>query len=164
MCLGFLFNEFARPEQPRRRIDGVAPHAGSEGSSETTRPVRVDVLTYAPTVFFHCQHCEVVFGQTGIGERVHREQARGSLPDDLRAEFAQLADWVHRLVERHGARVRVRLIDAASIQGFWTSLRHRTRSYPAVIVDRQERFVGENLAVAELEIERRMRSDQHGRP
>lgn len=142
----------------------VRRQAGAEGGSAATRPVRVDVLTYAPTVYFHCQHCEVIFGQTGVGERVHRDQARESLPDDMRAEFAQLADWVHRLVERHGARVRVRVIDAASIQGFWASLRHRTRSYPAVIVDGQERFVGENLAVAELEIERRVTSDQHGRP
>lgn len=126
--------------------------------------MRVDVLTYAPTVFFHCQHCEVVFGQTGIGERVHRDQARESLPDDLRAEFGQLADWVHQLIERHGARVRVRVIDAASIQGFWTSLRHGTRSYPAVIVDGQERYVGQNLAVAELEIERRVASVRHERP
>jgi hypothetical protein len=126
--------------------------------------VRVEVLTYAPTVFFHCQHCEVVFGQTGIGERVHRDQAREPLPDDLQTEFAQVADWVHTLVERHGDGIRVRVIDAASIQGFWKSLRHRARSYPAMVVDGQERYVGADLALAELEIERRVASGQHGRP
>lgn len=92
--------------------------AEGNGRGSETPPVLVQVITYAPTVFFHCQHCEVVFGQTGIGERVHREQARESLPQDLRAEFARIADWVHGLLDRHGPRVRVRVIDAASLQGF----------------------------------------------
>jgi hypothetical protein len=120
------------------------------------RPVQVDVLTYAPTVFTHCQHCEVAFGQAGIGERIHREQARESLPEDLRSEFAAVADWVHMLVSRHGPRIDVRVIDAASIRGFWTSLRYRTRRYPAVIVGREERYVGTDLPLAEAEIERRV--------
>jgi hypothetical protein len=134
----------------------VRPEAGPEGRSGRPRPVRVEIVTYAPTVFFHCQHCEVAFGQTGIGERLHRDQARESLPEELRAEFAQVADWAHGLLDRHGPRVQIRVIDVASLQGFWTSLRHGTRTYPAVIVDGQERFVGANLAVAELEIERRV--------
>jgi hypothetical protein len=120
------------------------------------RPVHVDVLTYAPTVFTHCQHCEVAFGQAGIGERLHREQARESLPEDLRSEFAAVADWVHGLVSRHGPWIDVRVIDAASIRGFWTSLRHRARRYPAVIVERDERYVGTDLPLAEAEIERRV--------
>lgn len=125
----------------------------------TSPPVRVDVITYAPTVFFHCQHCELAFGQTGIGDRIHREQARASLPDDLQAEFAGVADWVHGLVERHGSRVRIRVIDAVSLQGFLRSLRkslRQGRAYPAVVVDGTERFVGPELALAELEIERRV--------
>jgi hypothetical protein len=120
------------------------------------RPVRVDVLTYAPTVFTHCQHCEVAFGQAGIGERLHREQARDSLPQELRSEFAAVADWVHGLVGRHGPRIDVRLIDAASIRGFWTSLRYGTRRYPAVIVEREDRYMGADLPLAEAEIERRV--------
>lgn len=134
----------------------VRPDAGPEGRPGRRRPVRVEIVTYAPTVFSHCQHCEVAFGQTGIGERMRRDQARESLPEDLRAEFAQVADWVHRLLDRHGPRVQVRVIDAASLEGFWKSLRHGTRTYPAVIVDGQERYLGASLAVAELEIERRV--------
>jgi hypothetical protein len=98
----------------------------------------------------------VAFGQAGIGERLHREQARDSLPDDLRSEFAAVADWVHGLLGLHGPRIDVRLIDAASIRGFWTSLRYRTRRYPAVIVEREDRFMGADLPLAEAEIERRV--------
>jgi hypothetical protein len=118
--------------------------------------VRVDVLTYAPTVFTHCQHCEVAFGQAGIGERLHREQARDSLPQDLRSEFAAVAEWAHGLVDRHGSQIDVRVIDAASIRGFLTTLRYGTRRYPAVIVEREDRFVGADLPLAEAEIERRV--------
>jgi hypothetical protein len=118
--------------------------------------VRVDVLTYAPTIFTHCQHCEVAFGQAGLGERLHREQARDSLPQDLRSEFAALAQWVHGLLELHGRRIDVRVIDAASIRGFLTSLRYGARRYPAVIVEREDRYVGTDLPLAEAEIQRRV--------
>jgi hypothetical protein len=128
---------------------------GSEARAGSDRRVRVDVITYALTIFAHCQHCEVVFGRTSIGERVHAEQARESLPDDLRADFAALADWVHGLIERHGRRIDVRVVDAASIEGFWKSLRYGTRTYPAVVVDRRERFVGSDVPLAEAEIERK---------
>ena len=47
------------------------------------KPVSVEVITYAPTVFTHCQHCELVFGEVGIGERLRREEAAEALPDDL---------------------------------------------------------------------------------
>jgi hypothetical protein len=134
----------------------VRPGRRAGGWNGGRRPVRVDVLTYAPTVFTHCQHCEVAFGQAGIGERLHREQARDSLPEDLRSEFAAVADWVHGLLSLHGPRIEVRVIDAASIRGFWTSLRYRTRRYPAVIVEREDRFIGSDLPLAVAEIERRV--------
>jgi hypothetical protein len=99
------------------------------------RPVSVQVIAYAPTTFRHCQHCEVAFEGLGLGERIHRAEARDALPDDLLTDFARVSDWVHRLLERHGPRVAVTVVDAASIEGFWKSLRHRARRYPAVVVD-----------------------------
>ena len=125
-------------------------------TDDAYRPVRVEVITYAPTVFYHCQHCEVAFGQTGVGEHIHREQARGSLPKDLREEFAAVSDWVHTLVGRHGRRIDVRVIDAASLHGFWKSLRYGTRAYPALIVDGEDRYIGADLSLAEADIERRV--------
>ena len=97
--------------------------------------VDVQIVTYAPTVFYHCQHCEVAFGQAGLGDAVHREQAREALPADLRADFQVVSDWVHGLIERYGEQIRVRVVDAASIEGFAKSLRHRIKGYPALIVD-----------------------------
>lgn len=118
------------------------------------KPVRVQVITYAPTVFYHCQHCELTFQQTGIGDRVHREQAREALPEDLRSEYERVSTWVADLAHRFGRRVSIRLVDAASVEGFVKSLRHRVRRYPAVIVEGAHRHVDTDLDSAGRVIER----------
>lgn len=104
------------------------------------QPLSVQVITYAPTVFRHCQHCEVAFEGMGLGERIHRAEARDALPDDLALEFQQVSDWVHGLIERHGPRIAISVIDAASIEGVWKSLRHGVRRYPTVIVGGEKRI------------------------
>jgi hypothetical protein len=119
-------------------------------------PVRVEVITYTPTFFFHCQHCELTFQEMGVGAAVHREQARDALPEDLRREFQALSLWAHDLVERFGRSLRLRVVDAASIEGVWKSLRYGVRRYPAVIVEGRERFVGPDLESALPAIERRV--------
>jgi hypothetical protein len=120
------------------------------------RPVRIEVITYTPTFYYHCQHCELTFRQMGVGERIHREQAQESLPEDLRLEFDALSLWAHGVMERLGDRIRVKVIDAASIEGFWKSLKYGTWRYPAVIVDGAEKHVGTDLQSAWPSIERRV--------
>jgi hypothetical protein len=119
------------------------------------KPVTVQVITYAPTIFSHCQHCEVTFQEMGIGERLRRQEAAESLPDDLARDFQALSDWVHALLERHGPRVKVRVVDAVSIEGTIASLRHRVGRYPAVIVDGQ-RGDGTDFSALDRAIERRL--------
>jgi hypothetical protein len=99
------------------------------------RPVQVQIIAFAPTVFYHCQHCELTFREAGFGDRFHREQAREALPEDLLQDYRDLSVWAHSLMQRHGSGVRVKVVDAASIEGFMKSLRHGIRRYPAVVVD-----------------------------
>ena len=122
------------------------------------RPVRVEVITYAPTVFRHCQHCEVAFEGIGLGERIHRAEAVDGLPDDLATDFARVSEWVHGLIERHGPRLAISVVDAASIEGVWKSLRHGARRYPAVVVDGRTVLAGAgaDLARADELIDRRL--------
>jgi hypothetical protein len=120
------------------------------------RLVRVEVITYTPTFFYHCQHCELAFQHMGVGEKVHRDQARESLPEDLRREFDALSLWVHDLAERYGDRVRVKVIDAASIEGFWKSLRYGVRRYPAIVIEGTEKHVGTDLESMWPAIDRRV--------
>lgn len=128
------------------------------------QPLSVQVITYAPTVFRHCQHCEVAFEGVGLGERIHRAEAKDALPDDLMADFQRVSDWVHDLLDRHGPRVAISVIDAASIEGVWRSLRHGVRRYPAVIVDGRERRGGSDLEALNALIDERLRQRVHGAP
>lgn len=102
---------------------------------ESTPGVTVEVLALAPTAFYHCQHCEITFREMGIGERVQREHAKESLPDDLREEFHALSDWIHGAYERYGGRIRIKVVDAASIEGFVKSIKYRARTYPTIVIN-----------------------------
>jgi hypothetical protein len=106
-------------------------------------PVQVEILAYAPTEFYHCQHCEVVWDHLGLGRRIHQEQrASGLLPPDLQAEYAAISEWGREAVGRYGERLTIKVIDAASVEGVWKALRHRVRRFPAFILDGQEKFLG----------------------
>ena len=115
-----------------------------------TRPTRprvwpsahVEILAYAPTEFYHCQHCEIVWGHLGLGERLHAEQRKSALPADLQAEYAAISDWAQRAFDRYGDRLTVKVVDAASIEGLYKAVRHRARRFPSFIIDGRERIVG----------------------
>ena len=130
--------------------------------------VMVQVIAYAPTVYYHCQHCELTFKEMGFGDRVHQEQSRESLPEDLRAEFHALADWIASLHDRYGDRLRVKVIDATSLEGVWKSLRYGARRYPFVVVDGRHKHTGTDFAVLESYIDRSLqtagRREEVGRP
>ena len=119
-------------------------------------PLRVNVVAYAPTVFRHCQHCEVAFEGIGLGERIHRAEAADALPDDLAADFQRVSDWVHALLDRHAGRVAVSVIDAASIEGVWTALRNRLRHFPAVVIHGIGPRTATDLSTADAIIDTRL--------
>ncbi len=91
----------------------------------------------------------------GVGQKVHREQLASGLPDDLYQEFHQLAEWAQTLSAKFGGRVRVRLVDAASIEGFFKSLVRRFRRYPAFTVGDQ-RYVGSDFSRVDALISARL--------
>jgi hypothetical protein len=124
--------------------------------------VTVQVITYAPTAFTHCQHCEVVFGEVGLGERIRREEVASALPPDLALDFARVSDWVRGLVRRHGERVHVEVVDAASVQGMLASVRHRLWRHPAVVVDGEPIPIETDYEVAEPTIDRALTRRANG--
>ena len=124
------------------------------------KAVTVEVITYAPTIYYHCQHCELTFHEMGIGERLRRQEAAESLPEDLLREFQALSDWVHALIERHGARLRIKVIDVASVEGVLASVRHRVGNYPAVILEGGVRRSGTDFASLDPLIDRQVAARQ----
>jgi hypothetical protein len=99
------------------------------------------VIAPIPTHFFHCLHCEQLFMQAGIGQKVHRSAVE-EYPEAVIQDAGRLAEWLHDLVQRYGNRIEIQVIDLQSIQGFFLSLRHRAHSYPAFIVGRRKAYVG----------------------
>jgi hypothetical protein len=104
-----------------------------------TKPVVVEVLTYAPTIFYHCQHCELTFDQVGLGGSVHRQQLREALPPELSEQWHAISDWAEDVATTYGDSVVVKIVDAASLEGIWKSLRHRVYRYPTIVVGGQQR-------------------------
>jgi hypothetical protein len=104
--------------------------------------VQVEILTYAPTEFYHCQHCEVVWDSVGFGERIRAEQRDAGLPADLQAEYTAIADWVTEAHALYGDLLRVKVVDVASVEGFFKAIRHRARRFPTFVLDGRDRIIG----------------------
>lgn len=119
-------------------------------------PLLVDVVVHAPTVFHHCQHCEVVWHETGFNRGVRADQLQSTLPEDLQREYAAIWGWVHRLLATYHDRVSVRVIDATSLAGLWRALRYGLHRYPAIVVDGRDTCVGPDTSAADELIARRL--------
>jgi len=107
-------------------------------------PMLVEIIAYAPTAFHQCMRCEIALREVGKAGEVQREQVDSSLPSELMDEYRALSDWVRTLFRVHYDRLVVKVVDAASIEGVFKSLRYGTRPFPAVIVDRGKHFSGKD--------------------
>jgi hypothetical protein len=116
----------------------------------------VEIVAYAPTAFYHCTHCEVVWRETGFSKGLHEEQVASALPPDMLQDYQSVSDWVRHLFKAHCDRILIKVIDAASIEGFWKSLRHGLKRYPAVLVGGRVTSIGTDFSPAEAEINRRL--------
>lgn len=106
------------------------------------KPLEVLVLAHVPTGYYHCTHCEVAWQEVGLGQEVHREQMRSSVPDDLLQECHRLSAWARDVARRYSDQVVVRVVDPVSIEGFITSLRYGARQYPSFIIGGREKVSG----------------------
>ncbi len=124
--------------------------------------ISVQVFAYAPTIFTHCQHCEIAFQQVGIGERIQRRESATALPQDLLLEYQKVSDWVHALLERHPADVEIRVVDPVSVEGSLRALRHGIRRFPAVVIGGRDKVFGPDLDRADRLIEERVAARREG--
>jgi hypothetical protein len=92
----------------------------------------------------------------GLRQKVQREFIDSGLPDDLKAEFHQLSEWAHTLPAKFDDRVRLRLVDVASIEGFAKSLLRRFGRYPAFTVD-GARYLGSDFSRVDFLISEALR-------
>ena len=115
------------------------------------KPLMVELVAYAPTQFYHCQHCEVVWTAARMPnvQKWHDDSLQTSMPPEMMKEYNIFSDWVINAAEHYGGRVVFKVVDAASLEGVWKSLRYGVRKYPAVIVEGQGRIIGKDFKQAE---------------
>lgn len=63
-------------------------------------------------------------------------------PEEIKADYLRLSNWVRAVRKTYGEQVIVRVIDPQSLGGFWKALRHRVRRYPTFFIGEGERLVG----------------------
>jgi hypothetical protein len=105
------------------------------------RPIQLQVIAPVLTNFYHCMHCEQIFAQAGIGQRVHQEE-REQYPPHVLEEYERLRALIFALAHRYGGRIRIRVVDPQSLEGFFKSLRYWVRTYPTFIIDGREKVRG----------------------
>jgi len=128
-----------------------------------SKPLLVEIIAYAPTAYYHCTHCEVSWREMGMDNRIHEEQLQSSLPEDLIKEYQTVSEWVKEIFQVHCDAILLKMIDAASIEGFYKALKYNARRYPAVIVNQKARFLGSQmLSAASEEIARQLASQPAG--
>jgi len=116
------------------------------------KPLLVEIIAYAPTSFYHCTHCEVVWREMDFDRGIRKEQVASALPADIAQEYQAVSDWVRKIFQLYCDQVIVKVIDAASVEGFWKTLRHGLRRYPAVVIGSKKISSGLNFSAAEDEI------------
>ncbi len=119
------------------------------------KPLMVEVIAYAPTQFFHCTHCEVLFQEADVKgvKKFHADAVETSMPADMMQEYRNLSDWILNSVERFGGRVVFKVIDAASMEGLLKSVRYGVRKYPAVVIDGKAKQTGADFQQADALID-----------
>jgi hypothetical protein len=126
------------------------------------QPILVEVVAYAPTGFYHCTHCEIIFKEQGLGDKIHAEQLQSAMPPDLLRDYAEISQWANALLNRYGAQVIVKVIDAASVEGVWKALRYGAHKFPVVVVNQQQKFGAGAFAQASAFIERQLTAQPIG--
>ena len=64
---------------------------------------------------------------------MHNEELN-EYPEQMKADYLRLSEWVRSVRKAHGERVQIRIVDPQSLFGFWRVLRHRIRRFPTFFV------------------------------
>ena len=122
------------------------------------KPLMVEIIAYAPTQFYHCKHCEVIWNVSKMPgvETWHDDMLETSIPPEMMQDYRQLSDWVINAAEHYGGRVVFKVVDATTLEGVWKSLRYGVRKYPAIVVEGKSKPLGEDFRQAETLIDQRL--------
>jgi hypothetical protein len=121
-------------------------------------PISIEVIAPVLTDLRHCAHCEFIFGQTEMGQKVHSQEL-DEYPQVLKGDFERLSAWLIELAHRHGDALRIKLIDPQSFEGFLKSVRYWVRRYPAFIIAGHKEYVGWDKAALDRVLQAHARGE-----
>ena len=121
----------------------------------TPQPVLLEVLAHIPTDFFHCLHCERLFAAAGVGAPV-RQEIQAEYPPEMLQDAERLGIWLQDLVARYGERLRIRIVDPQSPEGFYKSVRYWVRRYPTFVINYGQKYTGWETAALDRLLEEHM--------
>ncbi len=101
-----------------------------------------------------CHGCQVFMGLSGIRSK-NRKASEQEFPPGVFEQNQQIIECLNELRRIYSDRIRVRIIDALSLEGLWKQLRHRVFHLPAWIVDGQASYSGVNPAGVRALIDQR---------
>jgi hypothetical protein len=105
------------------------------------KQITLEVVSNVLTSYGTCGRCDLIFRESGVGEKVNREDI-AEYPSDLKEEFVKLSDLVRELSRLYEHRLRIRFIDAKSLLGIYKALVHRFRTYPTFIIEKKDVYTG----------------------
>ncbi len=108
-------------------------------------PVSVEVVTVMPVMLSNCPSCTLIFHESGVEKEVNRE-ILGEYPAEMRESLSRLSDVIRQLLDIYGEQINISFINAQSFAGIYRSLVHRTRRYPAFIVEGTAVYTGLELS------------------
>jgi hypothetical protein len=106
-------------------------------------PVLLEVVFPVPALYGLCPSCEFFSEEADLRTPKNRQDLN-EYPEELKADYLFLSDWIRELAQRYGPRLSIKVIDAQSLQGLYKSIRFAVRRYPAFIIDRREKYSGKN--------------------
>ncbi len=120
------------------------------------KPLLVEIIAYAPTQYFYCQHCEMAWKAAEVDgvKTFHDDMLKSSLPSNMMQDYIALSGWVLNAVERYGGRVVFKVIDAVSMEGLFKTLRFGIRKYPTLVIAGKEKVTAAPWGEVEMRIDR----------
>jgi hypothetical protein len=77
-------------------------------------------------------------------------------PEDIKEDYLFLSTWIKELSARYREKIKIKVIDAQSLQGVVKSIRHLVFRYPTFIINSREKYTGKDKARLDLLLQAQM--------
>lgn len=119
---------------------------------QTHLPVVVEVFTPNPLIFNECVECEFIWRDIDHDDPIHRRRVLSQLPPGQAQDYLNMSIWVEQLLSQYGNQVKLRVVDADSLEGITKSGQYGINSYPAIVVDRRYVYTANSLGQATKDV------------